>query len=93
MNKENNILENAELITAYTSKLKKQQREYENKFHNGSCEELDRPQSNFDEIIIKNGFIFELVEIIPNNSKSCKNAHNGATGVYKLFSGALGYDR
>ena len=92
MDKENNLLENAELVTAYTSKLKKQQREYGNKFHNGSCEELDRPQSNFDEIIVRDNLIFELVEIIPNKSKSCKNRHNGATGVYKIFNGALGYD-
>ena len=38
------------------------------------------------------GVIWELVEIIPNTSKSCPKVHNSATAVYRIFNGALGYD-
>ena len=63
----------------------------------GNCEamkELDEAvkDNNFAEVIEREGNIFVLDYIIENKSRSCPKKHNGNTAVYKLFTGALGYD-
>ena len=63
----------------------------------GNCEamkELDEAvkDNNFAEFKEVEGNIFQLDYIIENKSKSCPKKHNGNTAVYKLVTGALGYD-
>lgn len=63
----------------------------------GNCEamkELDEAvkENNFAEFKEVEGNIFALENIIENTSKSCARKHNGNIAVYKLVTGALGYD-
>ena len=64
----------------------------------GNCEamaELDeavKENNSFAEFKEVEGQIFALDYIIENKSKSCPKKHNGNTAVYKLVTGAIGYD-
>ena len=53
---------------------------------------MDKPLDNFDRFIEKDNFLFELVTVVPNNSKKCAKKHNGNIAIYQLFNGAIGYD-
>jgi len=68
------------------------ERKLANHYNAGNCEVMEKPQNNFSEVIEKEGYIFTLENIIPNNSKACSKKHNSDIAVYKLFTGALGYD-
>lgn len=84
-----------------TEKTEAQRKEAERKLAShlnaGNCEamtELDEAvkDNNFAEFKEVEGRIFQLDYIIENKSRSCPKKHNGNTAVYKLVTGAIGYD-
>lgn len=79
-----------------TEKTLEQKKEAEKKLANhynaGNCEAMDKPQANFNQVIEKEGYIFTLENVIENKSKACSKKHNSDIAIYKLFTGALGYD-
>ena len=80
-------------VTETTLKQRKEaERKLANHYNAGNCEAMEKPQANFSEVIEKEGYIFTLENIIPNTAKSCSKKHNSDIAVYKLFTGALGYD-
>ena len=80
-------------VTEKTEVQRKEQlKKLSNHFNYTNCDLMDKPLDNFSEVIEKEGNIFTLENIIPNTSKSCSKKHNGNVAVYKLFTGALGYD-
>jgi len=80
-------------VTETTIKQRKEaERKLANHYNAGNCEVMEKPQNNFSEVIEKEGYIFTLENIIENNSKACSKKHNSNIAVYKLFTGALGYD-
>jgi len=84
---------NANLITENVEQQKKEQlKKLANHFNYSTCDELEKPLPEFEQFIIRDGFVFQLDTIIENNSKTCPKKHNSDTAVYKLFNGAIGYD-
>lgn len=80
-------------VTETTEKqIKDAEKKLANHFNAGNCEEMEKPQANFSEVIEKENYIFILENVIENNYKSCSKKHNSDIAVYKLFTGALGYD-
>ena len=80
-------------VTEKTLKQRKEaDRKSANHYNAGNCEVMEKPLDNFSGVIEKEGYIFTLENIIPNNSKACSKKHNSDIAVYKLFTGALGYD-
>ena len=84
-----------------TEKTIEQKKEAEKKlashYEAGNCDlmkELDEAvkDNNFAEFKEVEGNIFRLENIIENTSKTCSRKHNGNIAVYKLVTGALGYD-
>tara|TARA_A100001201_G_scaffold124186_1_gene108221 strand:- start:971 stop:1240 length:270 start_codon:yes stop_codon:yes gene_type:complete len=85
-------------VTEKTLEQKKEaERKLANHYNAGNCEamkELDEAvkDNNFAEFKEVEGNIFALENIIENTSKSCSKKHNGNIAIYKLVTGALGYD-
>ena len=85
-------------VTEKTLEQKKEAtRKLANHYNVGNCEEMKEldeavKENNFAEYKEVQGNIFQLDYIIENKAKSCPKKHNGNTAVYKLVTGALGYD-
>tara|TARA_B100000212_G_C27114956_1_gene422344 strand:- start:348 stop:617 length:270 start_codon:yes stop_codon:yes gene_type:complete len=85
-------------VTEKTLEQKKEAtRKLANHYNAGNCEEMKEldeavKENNFAEYKEVQGNIFQLDYIIENKAKSCPKKHNGNTAVYKLVTGALGYD-
>jgi len=86
-------MNNLEMTTKTEDQIKDAKRKLANHYNTSNCELMDRP-IEVHELYKEDaeGVIWELVEIIPNNYRSCPKVHNSATAVYRVFEGALGYD-
>ena len=86
-------MNNLEMTIKTEEQKKAQAKKLANHYNASNCELMDRP-IEVHELYKEDaeGVIWELVEVIPNNSKSCPKVHNSATAVYRVFEGALGYD-
>ena len=86
-------MNNLEMTIKTEDQIKEQAKKLANHYNASNCELMDRP-IEVHELYKEDaeGVIWELVEVIPNNSKSCPKVHNSATAVYRVFEGSLGYD-
>ena len=82
-----------EVTTKTIDQARTQAKKLANHYNASNCDLMDRPVE-VHELYKEDseGVIWELVEIIPNTSKTCPKVHNSATAVYRIFNGALGYD-
>ena len=81
-----------ETLTKTEIEIKAYKEKLPNHFNVGNCDLMDKPLDNFDRFIEKDNFLFELVTVVPNNSKKCAKKHNGNIAIYHLVNGAIGYD-
>ena len=86
-------MNNLEMTTKTEEQIKDQAKKLANHYNASNCDLMDRPIEIHELYKTDSaGTVWELVEVIPNKARSCPKVHNSATAVYKVFTGALGYD-